>query len=162
MDVDIRPMQMEDLEQVGQIDRLSFSMPWPQRSFRFELTQNPASHLWVAALRQDTPRRVVGVIVTWVIVDEAHIGTIAVHPEYRQAGIGKRLLACALLDAWQAGARQAFLEVRRSNLAAQALYTRVGFVVEAVRPRYYRDNGEDALLMTLKEFPLERLRMDAG
>ncbi|HVN56326.1 MAG TPA: ribosomal protein S18-alanine N-acetyltransferase [Anaerolineaceae bacterium] len=149
--VRVRPMRMEDVEEVFRVDQLSFSLPWTERSYRFELTQNPNSMLWVAdALGADGAYRVVGMVVIWLIVDEIHIGTIAVHPDYRHQGIGRRLLAEALLAGSERGAAQATLEVRRSNLNAQALYRQFGFTTAGMRPRYYRDNGEDALILTLE------------
>lgn len=150
----IRRMRLEDVEQVHAIDVLSFSMPWTERSYRFELTENPSSHLWVAELNG----RVVAMIAYWLIVDEAHIGTIAVHPEYRRRGIARRLLAETLIAMSEKGARSATLEVRRSNLAAQDLYRKFGFKVVGLRPRYYRDNNEDALLMTLENIDREILQ----
>ena len=92
-------------------------------------------------------------IVSWIIVDEMHIATIATHPDFRRQGIGERILRDALQDGMDAGAHLAFLEVRASNEAAQAMYRKFGFTVNGRRPRYYRDNGEDAILMTLE--PLE-------
>lgn len=161
MEITIRQMTLNDVEQVHAIDVASFSMPWTERSFRFELTENTNSRLYVAEMRSGgAAPRLAGMIVIWMILDEAHIGTIAVHPDFRRLGIGRRLLAVALLEAAKEQAKQAFLEVRRSNEAAQALYAAFGFEVVGVRPRYYRDNHEDALLMTLfqlDEEALERL-----
>jgi ribosomal-protein-alanine N-acetyltransferase len=146
----IRPMQPDDLEQVREIDRLSFSLPWPESAFQYELKANRAALLWVAELASiPEERKVVGMIVVWLIVDEAHIATIAVHPDFRGQGIGQRLLSTALQQAIRKGATQAMLEVRAGNEAAQDLYRRFGFEVAYRRPRYYRDNNEDALLMNL-------------
>jgi ribosomal-protein-alanine N-acetyltransferase len=148
--IHIRPMQVGDLEQVQAIDRLSFSLPWPPNAYRYELTENPASILWVAeACRPDRDCKVVGMIVIWLILDEAHIATIAIHPDYRRIGIGKRLLMVALDDCQKKGARQAMLEVRAGNSGAQELYRKFGFEIVYRRPRYYKDNHEDALLMNL-------------
>jgi ribosomal-protein-alanine N-acetyltransferase len=145
-------MTLADVQPVREIDRLSFAIPWTDRSYHFELTENEASRLWVAEVPDEAGRpALVGMIVVWLILDEAHIGTIAVHPDHRQQGIARQLLATALLDAYQQGARKSFLEVRRGNLAAQKLYEQFGYVVVGVRPRYYRDNGEDAYLMNLEE-----------
>ena len=96
-------------------------------------------------------------IVIWAILDEAHVATIAVNPDYRGQGIGRRLLAIGLQAAYQRGARMAFLEVRRSNTVAQNLYQRFGFQVVSERLRYYQDNHEDALLMTLEQLQPEEL-----
>ena len=78
------------------------------------------------------------------------VANVATHPDYRRRGVARRLLVQALADARQRGARLAMLEVRRSNLAAQKLYESFGFTVVGVRPRYYVDNMEDALLMDLE------------
>ena len=148
----IRPMRMEDLEQVQAVDRLSFSMPWPPSAYRYELKENPQSFLRVAEIR--TPEddwQIVGVIVVWLILDEAHIASIAVGPEQRGQGIGKQLLAEVLKEAIQRGLSVATLEVRAHNFSAQNLYRRFNFEVVGRRPRYYRDNNEDALIMTLKK-----------
>jgi len=154
----IRPMKMEDVGEVHQIDVLSFSLPWTERSFRFELTENPTAQLWVAELLQPEGKsRIIGMMVIWLIIDEAHIGSIAIHPDFRQQGIGKKLLLVGLIEASRKGAVQATLEVRRGNLPAQTLYRQLGFSVVGVRPHYYRDNGEDALLMTLHEMDADRL-----
>ncbi|MEJ5241497.1 MAG: ribosomal protein S18-alanine N-acetyltransferase [Anaerolineales bacterium] len=151
--LEIRRMQLTDLEAVVALDRLSFSLPWSERTFRYELTENPAARAWVA----EKDGAIVGMLLLWLIVDEAHIATLAVHPEHRQQGIARRLLLRALRAAWEEGARRAFLEVRVSNLAAQNLYRQLGFEVSGRRPRYYRDNNEDALLMTLKEDTMQAL-----
>lgn len=146
MNLVIRRMTLADVPAVHEIDRLSFSLPWPERSFRFEVSENPVARSWVA----EVDGRVVAMLVLWLTVDEAHIATIATHPDFRQQGIGERLMIAALQSARQEGARTAFLEVRASNLAAQNLYRKYGFVVSGRRPGYYKDNQEDALLMTLE------------
>jgi ribosomal-protein-alanine N-acetyltransferase len=146
----VRPMQMNDLEQVSIIDRASFSLPWPASAFRYELLKNPSSLLYVAeAFSPGSERLVIGSIVVWMILDEAHIATIAVEPEFRGKGISQELVATVLTEAIHKGARLATLEVRAHNLIAQALYQRFGFIVVGRRPRYYRDNNEDALIMTV-------------
>lgn len=154
----LRPMLLEDIEQVQAIDRASFSTPWPTRAYHYELRNNPKSVLWVAEIDPfDGEKKIVGMTVVWLIIDEAHIATLAVHPEYRQLGIGSRLLAKSLASAIERGADQATLEVRASNEAAQALYKRFGFEVVGKRPRYYKDNAEDAILMTVHNLDEEYL-----
>ena len=155
-EINLRPMELKDVEQVYTIDVQSFSLPWSERSYRFELTENTASRPWVAeAVSAQGARQVVGMLVAWIIIDEVHIATIATHPAFRRLGIGRRLLAQILHEGIKAGAIKAFLEVRRGNLAAQKLYESFGFVVTGVRPRYYLDTHEDALLMTLE--PLSKV-----
>jgi len=152
MNLFIRKMILADLEQVVAIDQVSFSLPWPARSFQFELTDNVASRSWVAEL----DGRIVGMIVLWLIVDEAHIATIATHPDFRQQGIGKKLLINALGTVKAEGAQRAFLEVRAANTLAQEMYRKFGFVVDGRRPRYYKDNNEDAILMSLNKLPEDK------
>ncbi|NPV85267.1 MAG: ribosomal protein S18-alanine N-acetyltransferase [Anaerolineae bacterium] len=153
----IRPMTHADLPQVEQIDRLSFSMPWPENAFQIELSHTTLSRLWVVETDREGEKQIVGIIVVWLVMDEAHVGTIAVHPNYRRRGIGRMLLAHALLECLQGGARKAFLEVRSSNHAAQELYRLFGFETTNIRRQYYQDNHEDALLMTLEPLRAETL-----
>ena len=147
MNVAIRRMTLEDVPFVHEIDSLSFSLPWPERSFRFELTENPVSRSWVA----ESGGRIAAMLVLWLIVDEAHIATIATHPDFRRQGIGEQLMIAALLSARAEGATRAFLEVRAGNADALALYKKYGFIVVGVRPRYYKDNNEDAILMNMED-----------
>jgi len=144
----IRRMTLEDVPAVHEIDLLSFSLPWPERSFRYELTENQVSRGWVA----EVEGKIAAMLVLWLIVDEAHIATIAVHPDFRRQGIGEQILLYALRAAHNEGAQRAFLEVRAGNTAAQAMYKKYGFEVVGVRPGYYKDNNEDALLMNLEKF----------
>lgn len=145
MNYEIRKMTLDDLEQVVAIDQVSFSLPWPPRSFQFELTDNEASRCWVT----DLDGRIIAVLVGWFIVDEFHIATIATHPEFRGQGVGRHLLLHVLGSAREEGAIRVFLEVRESNLIALKMYRDFGFVEDGRRAKYYKDNGEDAILMSL-------------
>lgn len=159
LSISFRSMTLADVERVHEIDTLSFSMPWSERSYRFELTENRHSIVLVAdASSPDGTSLVVGMIVIWVILDEAHIATIAIHPDFRGYGTGRRLLARGLIAAYERGARLSYLEVRKGNLTAQRIYEQFGFQVVGERPRYYKDNNEDALLMTLNCLQLDRLQ----
>jgi ribosomal-protein-alanine N-acetyltransferase len=153
MKLTIRKMTLEDIPAVIDLDRQSFSLPWPERSFRFEVTDNPASRCWVA----EVDGKVAAMIVVWLIVDEAHVATIATHPDFRRQGIAKRLLAHALRLLIDEGARSSFLEVREGNLAAQEMYRKFGYEEAGRRRRYYSDNDEDAILMSLNSLEPERL-----
>ena len=145
----IRPMRLEDVPAVQAIDNLSFSMPWPESAYHYELNENPLSLLWVAETETDLEHSsIIGLLVIWLVVDEAHIATLATHPDYRRHGIGLALLVTGLKAAIRKGMQQATLEVRAGNFAAQELYQRFGFRIVGRRPRYYRDNNEDALIMT--------------
>ncbi len=173
--VTVEAMQVDDIPSVLAIDQLSFPLPWSASSYRYELTQNRNAYFvvalapepgparraaggWLAGLAEwlrgeDEParppaRQVVGYAGFWYIVDEAHISTIAVHPEWRGRGAGEQVLTGLLERALDLGAVAATLEVRVSNTLAQNLYRKYAFEVVGRRKRYYRDNGEDALLMT--------------
>ena len=160
----IAPMELADVPQVAEIDRLSFPMPWSATSYRYELTQNKAAHFIVALapgleskrgllarlFQQPAARLIVGYAGYWLVVDEAHIGTIATHPHWRGQGVGELLLVSVLHDAMAHGAIEAKLEVRVGNRVAQNLYRQYGFEEVGRRKHYYRDNGEDALLMTAR------------
>lgn len=148
-EITIRRMRLEDVPAVHEIDTLSFSLPWPERSFRFEI-ENAVSRGWVAEAEVNGETRIIGMLVLWLLVDEAHIATVAVHPDFQRCGIGSRIIVEALEAARVEGARRAFLEVRERNLAAQEMYRKFGFAITSRRPRYYRDTGEDAILMTLE------------
>jgi ribosomal-protein-alanine N-acetyltransferase len=150
MSLNIRRMTIEDVPAAHEIDKLSFTLPWPERSFRFEVFNNPAARCWVAELNGC----VVGVLILWLIIDEAHIATLATHPDFRRQGIAEQLLVEALEKAHSEGARSTLLEVRAGNAPAQALYRKYGFEAVGCRERYYKDNNEDAVLMTLKRLPV--------
>ena len=158
MNLIIRKMTADDIPAVVELDKMSFSLPWPERSFRFELTDNPASRCWVA----EVDGRVVGMIVVWLLVEEAHVATLATHPDLRRQGIAKKLLAHALRYLIDEGAQTSFLEVRASNIAAQEMYRRFGYEESGRRRRYYKDNDEDAILMNLDSLKVERLMSDDG
>jgi [ribosomal protein S18]-alanine N-acetyltransferase len=146
MSMEIRRMTLDDVPAVVALDQHSFSLPWPERSFRFELTDNPNSRCWVA----EVDGRIVGTIIAWLLVDEAHIATIATHPDHRRQGIARKLLTYALRYMSREGAVTSFLEVRENNTAAQEMYRRFGYEAVGRRKRYYKDTDEDAILMTLK------------
>jgi ribosomal-protein-alanine N-acetyltransferase len=147
----VRRMTVEDVPAAHDIDVSSFTLPWPERSLRFEVTDNPAARCWVAEL----DGCLVGMLILWMIVDEAHIATVATHPDYRRQGIASNVLVEALKSAYAEGARSALLEVRAGNQAAQEMYRKFGFEVVGRRERYYKDNHEDAVLMTLSHLPVE-------
>ena len=158
MSLIFRKMTVEDVPAAHEIDRLSFTLPWPERSLRFEVTDNPAARCWVAEL----DGHIVGMLILWVIIDEAHIATLATHHEFRRQGIAKQLLVMALDSAYEEGARSALLEVRAGNEVAQSMYRKFGFEVVGRRERYYKDNNEDAVLMTLRRLPVEPLPHNLG
>lgn len=159
--VNIRAMTLEDIPGVIEIDRLSFPIPWPASSYHFELTKNSASTLLVAERSDQGSATLLGYVGSWLLVDEVHISTIAVHPSYRSHGIAHRLLTAILERAQRGGARLATLEVRVSNTTAINLYEAFGFHVNGLRPRYYRDNNEDAHIMTLTDMTKWQARSES-
>jgi len=157
----IEPMTTADLAAVQEIERLSFTTPWPAHAYRTELESNRLATYLV--VRVDG--RVVAYAGMWLMVDEAHITTFAVHPSWRRRRIAGRLLIALLDLARQRHAREATLEVRLSNIPARRLYEKFGFRPVGIRPRYYSDDNEDALIMTTETLDspamsarLERLR----
>jgi len=152
-----RLMTVDDLDVVQELDRQSFTNPWPEGAFKYELIESQNSRCWVAEIKQNQRSMVIGSAVLWIILDEAHIATLAVDPLYRGHGVGKRLLAIALIDAYSAGAKKAFLEARKNNQDALHLYYGFGFTAVGIRPGYYPDNHEDALLLSLDELDPSKL-----
>jgi [ribosomal protein S18]-alanine N-acetyltransferase len=140
----VEPMTLDDLPAVHRIERSSFSVPWPDDAYRNELITNRLASYVVARAGDD----VVGFGGLWVMVDEAHITTFAVDPRWRRRGVGEWMLLGLLDRAVERRAREATLEVRLSNMPARRLYEKYGFRPVGIRPRYYSDNGEDALIMT--------------
>ncbi|GAC1674782.1 MAG: hypothetical protein NVS9B8_17270 [Candidatus Limnocylindrales bacterium] len=149
----IESMRLEDLAEVQRIEQASFSTPWPENAYRNELLTNRLASYLVGRI----DGRIVAYGGLWLMVDEAHITTFAVHPSWRRQRVGERLLLAFLDLARDRQAREATLEVRLSNLAARRLYEKYGFRPVGLRPRYYSDNNEDALIMTTESFDDPRL-----
>lgn len=159
-DMMIRQMTVEDVDAVHALDQRSFSSPWSKKNFLFELEENEASRSWVAVLNPEAGKeQIVGMIVCWLIADEAHIATLAVEEDFRRQGIASGLICTALNTLEEEGAVTAMLEVRESNAAAQIIYRRFGFQLVGRRPGYYKDNGEDAILMTLRTLDKDHLQI---
>jgi ribosomal-protein-alanine N-acetyltransferase len=137
-------MRLEDLEEVIQIEEVSFPTPWSRESFRYELLENQRA-IYLAA--KNDYGRVAGYVGMWVVFDEGHITNLATHPVYRRQGVGRALLERLFEVARENGVKYLTLEVRRSNLNAQELYQKLGFVHMGVRRKYYLDNNEDAFIM---------------
>jgi ribosomal-protein-alanine N-acetyltransferase len=147
-------MTFDDLPAVQAIERASFMTPWPNDAYRNELATNRLAS-YVVACAGDT---IVGFAGLWVMVDEAHVTSFAVHPRWRRRGVGERLLLALVDIAVTRRAREATLEVRLSNVPARRLYEKYGFRPVGIRPRYYSDNGEDALIMTTEPLDSASLR----
>jgi ribosomal-protein-alanine N-acetyltransferase len=167
----IEPMQLRNVAEVMEIERVSFPSPWSARAYSYELRENNLSHylvvrpqrplvkkesgFWARLQRSlgvatSTGGNILGYGGFWLMAGEAHISTIAVRPEWRRRGIGELLLVAMLERAVELGGDVATLEVRVSNVAAQSLYQKYGFTKVGLRPHYYSDRGEDALIMTTK------------
>jgi len=160
----VEPMRLRDIEEVMEIERVSFFSPWSARAYRYELLDNDSSHYFVARQRWAErsgllakARRSLGAGIRpavlgyggfWLRHGEAHISTIAVQPNWRRRGIGELLLVAMLDRAIELGAERATLEVRVSNVTAQNLYSKYGFQQVGLRRHYYHDSDEDALSMS--------------
>ncbi|MDI6780856.1 MAG: ribosomal protein S18-alanine N-acetyltransferase [bacterium] len=135
-------LTMEDIPQIAALEKMCFSMPWSEQLFVNEI-ENNNSYFLTARLRD----KLIGYAGFWLIIDEAHIVNLAVHPEFRRQGIGGMLLKNILDMAKQKGALKATLEVRETNIQANLLYERLGFVCVALRKGYYADTKEHAVVM---------------
>lgn len=172
----IDQMYEDDLDQVHAIDVLSFPHPWSVSTYHNELHARQHSRYLVARVSAHLPKPtrtqswlmqivqhvvpkppstpasvprdpIVGHGGIWLSLDEGHITTIAVHPDHRGRGVGELLVIGLIDQAYELGAQQLTLEVRTSNTTAQRLYNKYGFAEHGVRPRYYTDNNEDAVIM---------------
>lgn len=151
----IAPMTQEDLGAVMDLEHRCFRDPWTRHMYLSDLADNALATYLVVRPHPDsnpagTPPTLPPLLAYggfWMFVDEAHIATIASHPDLRGCGLGLWLMLGFLDKAIARGATVATLEVRVSNLPAQRLYERVGFQVVGKRVHYYRD-GEDGLIMT--------------
>ncbi len=145
----LRPMTVDDIPAVLEIDRLSFPSPATAQLYQNELTDNRLAHYQVLVRRGAAGETLAGYAGFWLIADEVHVSTIAVHPDERGRGRGEWLLLNLLLEACRLDPLLVTLEVRTSNATAQGLYRKYRFREVGRRRRYYHDTGEDALLMTV-------------
>ena len=142
----VEPMRRADVETVSAIEKRCYATPWHANAYYTELSNRAAAYL---VARMDG--KVIGYGGMWVIMDEAHITTLAVDPPHQGKKIGERLLQGLMEEAILHGASRATLEVREHNVAAQGLYRKYGFREAGLRHRYYSDNQEDALIMWTDE-----------
>lgn len=140
-----RPMKVTDIPAIMEIEKLSFADPWSEISFEDEITTNDLAYYIVSLV----DGKVTGYAGMWVVLDEAQLTNVALHPDYRGHGTGKEILAYMIELAKQLGAAKMTLEVRKTNQIAQRIYRNLGFAVTGTRKNYYPDNGEDAILMGL-------------
>ena len=136
---------------VLELQTSSFTNPWTADALKWELEHSPVSRLYVLLDDADDSGRAAAFCACWHLVDELHVNSLAVAPGRRRAGLATKLMQEVLARAKEEGAVRATLEVRRSNEAARALYERLGFAVEAIRPDYYTNPREDALILWLRD-----------
>ena len=149
MSILYRRMTLEDVPQVHEIELKTFHTPWTYQSFVDEMTTNKCARYIVA----EEDGKVLGYAGAWLIFDEGHITNIAVDEAHRGRGIGTGVTRALMQYAANLGVQYMTLEVRKSNLVAQSLYKKMGFIELGVRKRYYEDNGEDAYLYVCDHMP---------
>lgn len=132
-----------DIKEVLRIEQQSFSTTWPSNAFHQELHDNKLAHYYVGRVGD----RVVAYGGIWVILEDSHVTTIAVSPDFRGRKFGEMMLLHLLDQAIERGASWMTLEVRESNAVAQGLYRKYGFTTVSTRKGYYSDNNENALVM---------------
>lgn len=139
----IRAMDIEDLEEVVELERILFATPWTTKDFMYELFENEFSHNYIL----EDHHHIVGYVGLWVMYEQSQITTIGIDPRFQKQGLGTLLLAQMIEEAKRLKAVQMSLEVRVSNDKAIGLYKKCGFEKVAIRKGYYQDNHEDAYLM---------------
>jgi ribosomal-protein-alanine N-acetyltransferase len=140
----IERMQPErDLDELVALEQATFTNAWSREMFTWELENSDVSHVYVVRCEG----RLAAFCSVWIIFDELHVNNVAVAPSLRGRGIATALLRHVFTDAVGLGASRATLEVRRSNTAALKLYERLGFELGGIRPRYYRNPEEDAMIL---------------
>lgn len=142
MELTTREIKEEDIEDILEIEEEAFTTPWSEEAFKSEIKNNLAHYLVV-----EIDGRVVGYGGVWLIIDEAHITNIAVLQDYKGKGIGNKILTGLIEYSTSLGIRNMTLEVRESNFVARRLYEKHGFVSYGIRPKYYVDDNEDAIIM---------------
>jgi len=143
----IVPMRLSDIESVARVEKRCYTLTWNPNAYVTELSNTNA--YYVVAKRDDG--KVVGYGGIWVIIDELHVTTLAVDPASRGKKLGERLLNAMMTEGIRRGATRATLEVRQSNVVAQGLYHKYGFLDVAQRRAYYSDNSENAIIMWAEE-----------
>lgn len=136
-------MSTSDVTDVARIERACFSTVWPSDAFYNELSTNKLAHYFVGLFED----RIVAYGGIWVILEDSHVTTLAVDPEYRGRRFGEVLLLRLIDEAIERGAAWMTLEVRESNAVAQRLYRKYGFTTVTMRTGYYSDDNESALIM---------------
>ena len=133
----------QDLSDVAELEARCFTNPWTRDMLARELAESDIAQVFILRVSGN----VAGFCLCWIILDELHVNTMAVDVPYRRMGFGTHLMTAVMLEAARRGATRATLEVRASNVAARKFYEALGFVVTAIRPRYYTQPEDDALIM---------------
>jgi len=139
----IRKMSIIDIDEVMEVEKSSFAEPWPKEIFAQEVSKNDYAYYFVAQLNN----KVIGYAGMWVVIDDAQITNIAIIPQYRGLKIGEKLFEYVCQQAMRMSVERLSLEVRVSNIIAQGMYRKFGFVPGGIRKNYYTDNQEDAIVM---------------
>lgn len=146
MDINIRGMTEADIKAIVEIEEEVFTTPWSEGAFLTEIRENKLAQYFVVEIN----KKVVGYGGIWLIINEGHITNIAIKEEYRGRGFGSKILEALIYICQLKNISSMTLEVRRSNKIAQELYKKYGFVDCGIRPKYYADNKEDAIIMWRK------------
>lgn len=141
----IRKMIKEDIPEIVELEKLSFPTPWSAYAFNCELEDNQYAYYNVCLAKEE--EKILGYAGMWKILDEVHITNVAVHPSYRGLKLGELIMRTMMGQAIALGADKMTLEVRKSNIVAQRLYEKLGFMSVGFRKGYYSDNNEDAVIM---------------
>lgn len=141
--IEIREMVAEDIQEVLAIDEQIFTSSWTEGIFKHELLDNKYAHYFVV----EADGEIVGYCGLWIVEDDAQVTNIGLLEKYRGYKIGEKLFGFAIQYAMSHGVKRLSLEVRVSNVVAQKMYEKFGFVHGGIRKNYYTDNGEDAIVM---------------
>jgi len=136
----------DDIDGIMAIEEACFTPPWPRDAMLEEISGRDWSRVYVARMGE----LIAGFMVYWIVDMERHLLNIATAERWRRSGVAGRLMGLMLQEASHAGAEVIVREVRRTNANAHALYEKLGFRRVGVRPGYYADNGEDAIVMILE------------
>ena len=153
--VTIDLMNKTDLQEVLAIERDSFPSPWTEGMFTRELA-NTHSVCLAARINVEDKSIVVAYIIFWLVADEVHLHNLAVKKEYKRQGLAYNLMGTMAEIAEKNEITEQTLEVRKSNIEAIKLYEKCGFVVKGIRPLYYADTHEDALIMWADIHPVRK------
>lgn len=153
-EVVVQKMTSNDIDDVSEVEKLSFKTPWSKEAFENEISGNLIARYVVAKM----DGRIIGYGGMWLIIDEGHVTNVAVHPDFRGMHIGDLIISALINLANKEGAAAMTLEVRRTNYIAQNLYKKYGFEPYGIRPKYYADSGEDAVIMWKKDVQADSVK----